>query len=77
PRFINSFYRVSNLHLQFAAKINRLNLGIIKRVFPKQDATAVSLKRPRPDGQPGRMPNTARAVATSVALLIELKAQVL
>ena len=34
-------------------------------------AGAFPVCRPRPDGQPGRMPRTACAVATSVALLIE------
>jgi len=54
-------------------RINRLNW--IYRVYPKQDTTAAM--QPRPDGQPGRMPSSASAAATSVALLIELKAQVL
>ena len=47
----------------------------LERVFPKQDTTA-DANRPRPYGQPGRMPKTAYLqLATSVALLIELEAQ--
>ena len=39
-------------------------------------AQSVLLEELRPYGQPGRMPKTAAAqLATSVALLIELKAQ--
>ena len=42
------------------ARINHLNWKPRLRVFPKQDTTAaVRAREPRPDGQPGRMPNTA------------------
>ena len=48
----------------------------LERVFPKQDAATAGIRRLRPYGQPGRMPKTAMSgLATSVALLIELKAQ--
>ena len=52
---------------------------MMPRVFPKQDATAAAPRAPaKAIRTAGRMPQTApRAVATSVALLIELKAQVL
>ena len=53
-----------------------MNPSQLERVFPKQDTATAGLRRPRPYGQPGRMPKTALCgLATSVALLIELKAQ--
>ena len=48
----------------------------MERVFPEQMRPPYGMIRPRPYGQPGRMPKTAeRQLATSVALLIELEAQ--
>ena len=52
-----------------------MNPSQLERVFPKQDTATAGPCRLRPYGQPGRMPKTACGLATSVALLIELKAQ--
>ena len=36
-----------------------MNPSQLERVFPKQDTATAGLRRPRPYGQPGRMPRTA------------------
>jgi hypothetical protein len=57
---------------------DKIKQSQLDSVYPKQDRDRRFFRSgPWPDGQPGRMPNSAGAAATSVALLIALRAQVL
>ena len=72
--FLHNFLFFFHIDLQLNYAI--MNASQLERVFPKQDTATAGLRRLRPYGQPGRMPKTAiSGLATSVALLIELKAQ--
>ena len=76
-RFLHFLYNILFFfHIDLQSNYVIMSPSQLERVFPKQDIATAGLRRPRPYGQPGRMPKTALSgLATSVALLIELKAQ--